>query len=135
MRKFLLSIIVILGFTGYAAYKKSLTTTPAKTTDTIVETQATGPHKNGKYTGSVADALYGNVQVETIISNGSIAQVNFLQYPTDRHTSIEINTVAMPILEQEAISAQDANVEIVSGATQTSRAFKESLQSALDQAK
>ncbi len=135
MKKIFLSLIVILGFTGYAVYKQSLNTTPVKTTQSLVQTQAVGPYKNGKYTGDVADALYGSVQVEIIITNGQIAKVNFLQYPDDRHTSIEINTEAMPILEQETISAQDANVEAVSGATQTSRAFKESLQTALDQAK
>lgn len=94
-----------------------------------------GQYKNGQFTGDVTDAYYGNVQVKAIISGGKITDVQFLQYPNDRRTSVEINSQAIPYLQQEAIQAQNANVDIVSGATQTSRAFKGSLQSALDQAK
>lgn len=93
-----------------------------------------GKYKDGTYTGSVADAFYGPLQVQVIISGGKITDVNFLQYPNDRQTSIEINTQAMPYLKQEAIQAQSANVAGVTGATQSSRAFIESLTSALNQA-
>ena len=95
----------------------------------------TGQYKDGTYTGSVADAYYGNVQVSATIAGGKISDVQFLQYPGDRRTSIEINSQAMPFLKTEAIQAQNANVEIVSGATETSLAFRESLGSALNQAK
>lgn len=94
-----------------------------------------GVYKNGTYTGAVTDAFYGNVQVQINISNGKISNVQFLQYPNDRGTSVEINSQAMPYLKQEAIQAQNAQVDIVSGATQTSLAFRQSLQSAIDQAK
>lgn len=98
-------------------------------------TQTRGQYKDGSYTGSVADAFYGNIQVKAVISGGKITDVQFLQYPSDRNTSIEINTQAMPYLKQEAIAAQNAQVDIVSGATDSSQAFRQSLQSALDQAK
>lgn len=91
-------------------------------------------YKNGNYIGSTADAFYGLVQVEAIIKNGQIADVQFLQYPNDRQHSVLINSQAMPYLKQEAISAQSANVDIVSGATATSQAFIQSLASALSQA-
>lgn len=94
-----------------------------------------GQYKNGQYTGSVADAYYGNIQVKAIITNGLISDVQFLQYPNDRRTSIMINTQAMPLLRSEAITAQSANVDIISGATDSSQAFVESLGSALAQAK
>ncbi len=94
-----------------------------------------GQYKDGSYTGSVADAYYGYVQVKAIISGGKITDVRFLNYPQDRGTSIEINTQAMPYLTQEAITAQNANVDVVSGATETSRAFRESLAAALALAK
>ncbi len=94
-----------------------------------------GQYKDGSYTGPAADAFYGNIQVQAVISGGKITAVNFLQYPNDRETSIMINTQAMPYLQQEAIQAQSGNVNIVSGATDTSRAFIESLNSALTQAK
>ena len=92
-------------------------------------------YKNGEYVGNIADAYYGNVQVKAIIKGGKIADVRFLDYPQDRHTSIEINTQAMPQLKTEAVQIQDAQVDIISGATQTSRAFRESLAAALTQAK
>lgn len=105
-------------------------------TSTAVPTPLSSKNKfrDGSYTGSVADAFYGNIQVKAIIQNGQVSDVQFLQYPNDRRTSIEINTQAMPILRDEAIAAQSAHVDIVSGATDTSQAFIQSLGSALRQA-
>ena len=104
-------------------------------TSTPTSSNSTGQYKDGTYTGSTADAFYGNIQVQVTIAGGKISDVQFLQYPNDRGTSIMINTQAMPYLKQEAIAAQSANVDIVSGATDSSQAFRQSLQSALDQAK
>ena len=98
------------------------------------QTIAGGLYKDGQYLGSVADAYYGYVQVEAVINNGYITDVKFLQYPNDRSTSRYINSVAMPRLTQEAISSQSAKVQIVSGATDTSGAFRQSLASALNKA-
>lgn len=91
-------------------------------------------YKDGSYKGSVADAYYGYVQVQVTVTGGRIVDVQFLQYPNDRSTSVMINQQAMPYLKQEALTAQSANVDYVSGATQTSRAFIESLSSALQMA-
>jgi len=91
-------------------------------------------YKDGTYTGSVANAYYGNVQVKATISGGKITNVDFLQSPNTHQTSVIINQQAMPYLQQEAIQSQSANVQIVSGATFTSQAFQQSLQSALQQA-
>ena len=91
-------------------------------------------YKDGKYTGVAADALYGNIQVEATISGGKITDVQFLQYPNDRRNSVEINRQAMPMLKQEAIGVQTAHVNGVSGATDTFKAFVESLSSALAKA-
>ena len=93
-----------------------------------------GKYKDGTYTGSVADAYYGSVQVQAVIKGGRITSVNFLQYPNDRGTSIRINSQAMPYLQQEAIIAQSASVNGVSGASDTSMAFIQSLSDALSQA-
>lgn len=162
MKKVILSSVVIAAFLGYVAFTKlkgpeegivvppsSLTT--GNSTATAQPRNAGGMmngsgggnmgmgmmsgYKNGTYTGNVADAFYGNLQVQAVISGGKLSDVIFLQYPNDRRTSIEINTQAMPYLKQEAIKAQSAQVDIVTGATQTSKAFVESLQSALNQAK
>jgi len=91
-------------------------------------------YKDGTYTGSVADAYYGNVQVSTTVSGGKITGVKFLQYPDTHSTSVMINQQAMPYLQQETIQSQSANVQIISGATFTSQAFQQSLTSALSQA-
>lgn len=160
MRKFLLSGGVITVFVLYALHLKSgdeasanviapnLTTPSVNPTEVSISTPVAGStpptptatavsngrYKNGTYTGSVADAFYGNIQVQAVISGGRITDVIFLQYPNDRSTSIYINSQAMPYLKQEAIQAQSANVAGVSGASATSQAFIESLQSALNQA-
>ena len=96
---------------------------------------AQGEYKDGEYAGPVTDAFYGLVQVKAVIQQGKIADVQFLQYPNDRRTSIRINNIAMPYLITEAIQTQSAQVDIISGATLTSEAFAQSLQSALISAK
>lgn len=105
--------------------------TPAPTT----AAQPLGQYKDGNYTGAEVDAYYGLVRVQATIKQGVLADVQFLEYPNDRRTSIRINNIAMPYLQQEAIQAQSANVDIISGATLTSQAFAESLQVALNSAK
>lgn len=92
-------------------------------------------YNDGQYVGQVVDAFYGLVKVQATIQNGALADVEFLEYPNDRRTSIRINTIAMPVLKSEAIQAQSADVDIISGATLTSEAFSLSLQSALESAK
>jgi uncharacterized protein with FMN-binding domain len=92
-------------------------------------------YRDGSYTGSVDDAQWGFVQVKAIITNGKITDVQFLQYPNDRSRSIYINSIADPQLTSEAIQAQSANVDIVTGATDSSDAFIQSLTDALSQAR
>ncbi len=98
-------------------------------------TATSGAFKDGTYTGPSVDAYYGYVQVQAIVSGGKLTNVQFLSYPNDRRTSQQINGQAMPLLTQEAISAQSANVDAVSGASDTSAAFVQSLGAALAQAK
>jgi uncharacterized protein with FMN-binding domain len=97
-------------------------------------TTASSGYADGTYTGSGLEFMYGTVQVEAVIEGGQITEIQFLSIPSGRRESDEINGRATPILKQEAIAAQSAHVQVVSGATLTSRAFMESLQSALDQA-
>lgn len=92
-------------------------------------------YEDGTYTGSVADAQWGYVQVQVVIQAGRITNVQFLQYPNDRSRSIEINQFADPELVQEAIQAQSAQVDVISGATDSSVAFMQSLSDALSQAR
>jgi uncharacterized protein with FMN-binding domain len=95
---------------------------------------AQGQYKDGTYTGNIIDAYYGNVQVQAVIQAGKITNVQFLDYPHDRRTSQRINKIAGPYLTTEAIQAQSAQVDLISGATLTSEAFVQSLQTALESA-
>lgn len=151
MKKFFLSSFVIVSFILYAIHDKVVNlnelsaVAPTNLQDTlqliptvtpyIIKSVTNKKYKDGEYTGDNVDAYYGNVQVKTTIQNGKITDVQFLDYPRDRRTSERINSEAMPYLKSEAIQAQSAVVDIVSGATQTSLAFKQSLQSALLKAK
>ncbi len=96
---------------------------------------ARGQYRDGTYTGPSVDAFWGQVQVQAVVQNGKIANVRFLSYPSDRRTSVRINSFAVPTLQSEAVQTQNANVDIISGATLTSEAFVQSLQAALNSAK
>ena len=145
MKKLLLSISVIILFALYSLFQKKTGLVPIGSNSTdntstlspkpIIDTQPSISYKDGTYTGQVADAYYGYVQVQTTIQKGKIVDVTFLQYPNDRNRSVAINSQAMPYLKQETIAAQSSNVDIISGATATSEAFVASLESALTQAK
>jgi uncharacterized protein with FMN-binding domain len=116
---------------GSQAAQKISSTTPQHAT----ASKNTATYKDGSYTGKSTDALYGFVQVRATITGGKLADIAILDYPQDRDTSIAINTSALPVLKQEAIQNQTAQVDGISGATDTSKAFTESLQDALTQAK
>ncbi len=92
-------------------------------------------YKDGTYKGPEIDAYYGLVQVQATVQGGKLSSVQFLEYPSDRRTSVEINNIAVPYLQQEAMQAQSSSVDIISGATLTSEAFIMSLQNALNSAK
>lgn len=86
-----------------------------------------------KVTGSAEENRYGAVQVEVTESGGKITDVRFVQLTAYDGRSQMINQQAGPILLQETLDAQSANISGVSGATYTSDSYIESLQSALDQ--
>ena len=91
-------------------------------------------YRDGSFTGQSADAIYGTIQVKATIRDGRVMDIQFLDYPHDRQYSQAINRYAMPRLTQEAITIQKAQVDIISGATDSSLAFRASLASALHQA-
>ena len=154
MKKLALTAFVVLTFIIYSFHQRSegtqaisqlspatggslsKTSTPAGSTppDPSGATHSS-QYKDGTYTGSSSDAFYGYIQVSATISGGRLSDVTFLDYPHDRGTSIEINSYAMPLLKQQAIQAQSAQVDGVSGATDSSMAFIQSLGDALNQAK
>ncbi len=84
-------------------------------------------------TGAIVSSRYGNTEVQITISNGKITAVTALELPTGGRSG-QISSYVEPILSSEVLTAQSANIDIVSGATYTSEAYAQSLQSALDQA-
>ncbi len=85
-------------------------------------------------TGDDVPNQFGDVQVEVTLSGKKITDVKALQLPFDRARSAAISNFVEPYLRSEALQAQSAQIDLISGATFTSESYAESLQSALDKA-
>ena len=117
----------------------------SKTTLIAIDTPAPGPSATptvapakpaggvtGSFTGSVANTRYGPVQVKITVENGKIVDAQAVQAPSgsnDRYTQ-----KAVPVLRQQTIAIQSANVQGVSGASFTSYGWYQSLASAISKA-
>ncbi|MFF1272053.1 FMN-binding protein [Streptomyces marokkonensis] len=77
--------------------------------------------------GPAVDTEKGTVQVEVTLDGDRITAVRMLRQPDHPQT-----TAAVPVLVEETLEAQSADIDAVSGATVTSDGYKESLQAALD---
>lgn len=85
-------------------------------------------------TGPSTPTEWGPVQVQVTVDGSTITDVTVVEYPTGNRKDIEINNYALPILIQQTIDSQSAQVDMISGATVTSRGYATSLQAALDEA-
>lgn len=85
-------------------------------------------------TGPTVQTQWGPIQVEITVQDGVITDVAVPVYPSGNGRDIEINNYALPILVQETLDQQSADIDMVSGATVTSVGYRQSLQAALDQA-
>lgn len=83
--------------------------------------------------GPTVSTRFGPVQVRITVSGGKVTEITALQLPSGGRSG-RISQAAEPILHDEALSAQSAQIDTVSGATYTSDAYEQSLQAALDQA-
>lgn len=88
---------------------------------------------DGVWTGSLEQIRWGGVQVSATVVDGELVTVELLRAPDDRR-SAAINARADTVLAAEAVEEQGAQLDVVSGATYTSRAYAASLQQALDAA-
>lgn len=109
----------------------SSTTPDSGTTPTV--TASPDPTAATTVTGATVPTRFGDVAVQITVEDGRITDVQAVALPT-RGRSGEISDYVAPILASEALQAQSANIDIISGATYTSLAYAKSLQSALDQA-
>lgn len=123
-------------FAGLINSNESSETSSLNSPTTSSVPNTNGSYKDGSYTGVVGSASqYGDIQVKVIISGGKITDIQYLQFPSGGGHTAEVTAMAKPALKQEAITAQSASINVVSGATQDTEGFIQSLQSALDQAK
>lgn len=146
MRKTIV-IIVVVGMIGLLNYglrqHTSATLLPTAGTGTAAAqtsgaasttASATGGYKDGTFTGAAQYNPYGTVQIGVVISGGKISDVNFVQMPQGAGHTNYVTSAVEPMLKQETLSAQNANISFISGATYTSQTYQASLQSALNQA-
>ena len=85
--------------------------------------------KDGTYTGKSTSTEWGDIKVKITVASGKIPQITVLKHPTGGKSD-EINSRSLPTHKQEALAAQSANINQVSGATETYKGFTGSLQSA-----
>jgi uncharacterized protein with FMN-binding domain len=84
--------------------------------------------------GGAADTMYGPVQVQITVRGAQIVSAHAIAYPQGGGRDQQINSYAIPQLDQEVLRAQSARIDTVSGATFTSDGYRRSLQSAIDAA-
>lgn len=114
------------GSSGGGTSGAAASAAPAATSATTAATATT-------ITGSTVSTRYGDVAVEVTVASGKITAVEAVSLPSGGRSG-QISAYAAPVLASEALTAQSASIDIVSGATYTSQAYAQSLQSALDQA-
>ena len=107
-----------------ATATKSATPTAAATT-----AAATPAAKSGTFTGPAVFVNYGTVQVKITVQNGKIVDAVAVQAPSGRND--RYTNMAVPILKQQTLAAQSANIKGASGASYTSYGWFKSLQGAL----
>ncbi|MBC7373293.1 MAG: FMN-binding protein [Frankiales bacterium] len=84
--------------------------------------------------GTSVPTRYGPVQVSITVRAGRILSATAVDFPQSGGTDQQINSYAVPLLQQETMKTQSAQIDTVSGATYTSQGYRESLQAALDAA-
>ena len=139
---FMSTLTVVTLLFGYHTSTSSTSGTAASVIASPAEPSASGTSTSGggtsasaaTVTGPSVDTRWGPVQVEVTVAGGRLTDVAVVDYPTGNGKDRAINARAVPILVQEALDAQSADIDMVSGATVTSEGYVESLQAALDEA-
>jgi uncharacterized protein with FMN-binding domain len=119
----------VLGTAGILAFHAHA---PAVQTATASGTKKSSTSVAHTATGDAIPTQYGDAQVRVTVRDGKITDIAALQLQGNEPRSVQISSSAEPILRQEALAAQTADVDVVSGATFTSASYTQSLQSALD---
>ena len=124
----------VLAFHAQTPAVQTATATTAKPAATATATPAAtaGSGSSGTATGDAVDTRYGPAQVKVTVKNGKIVAVEAVALQSGDPHSQQISSSAAPVLQQEILSKQSADVDAVSGATFTSASYLQSVQSALD---
>jgi uncharacterized protein with FMN-binding domain len=137
MRKFLVVILLtaaaLIPLLRYQpSHPAALPTQPAPVASSAPPSPSSAqPGGNAVVDGSTVDTEFGPYQVQVTFNGTKISDVRIITEPDDRHSQRIANNAA-PTLRQEALQAQSARIDTVSGATATSEAYAQSLQAALD---
>lgn len=102
--------------------------------DTTVAAAASTGECGATVLGPSVNTKFGPVQVQASVSpTGYVCAAQGVVWPTRDRKSVNINNQAIPLLDQWAAYQHDASFNSISGATYTSRAYKQSLQAVIDQ--
>lgn len=93
-----------------------------------------GALKDGTYDGEAITFKFGTAQVEIVVSGGVITEVKALKLPTAGGYTKRVTTFFKTEVPARIIADQGWKISNVGGATYTSRAYSQSLQSAINQA-
>jgi uncharacterized protein with FMN-binding domain len=147
------SMVLLLGFKTHTPQVATATVAASSTTDddentspttvassngsdgtstTSSTTAKTSSSSTKTITGDSIDTRWGPVQVKITVSGSTIKSIDVIDYPQNNNRDIAINRTAVPTLVSQALKAQNASINGVSGATYTTYGFTQSLQSALD---
>jgi uncharacterized protein with FMN-binding domain len=113
--------------------KPAAVSTP-RATATATATAKPSRRSSGTFSGADVVTQFGDVQVAITLKRGQITDVRALQLPSDRPRSQYISQTVEPLLRNEVINAQSANINLIAGATYTSDAWANSAQAALAKA-
>jgi uncharacterized protein with FMN-binding domain len=108
--------------------------TPTPTKTPKPSKAPTGTLKDGTYDGDAINFKYGTAQVEIVVSGGVITEVKALQLPTGGGYTKRVTTFFQTQVPSRIVADQGWKISNVGGATFTSRAYSQSLQSAINQA-
>ena len=122
------------GFAFTAPSTTPSSAAPTSASPSPTKTRAATSSATRTIQGDAEDTRYGPVQVAVTLTGSTITSIAIVQVPDQEQRDVEINDYAVPILTQEALKAQSAKIDMVSGATYTSQGYLTSLQSALDKA-
>jgi len=118
--------------TSKAPPKKTTKPKPARTTD---DPPPPPPPRSNKVVGPRVENDYGAVQVVIELDGSRIIEVRTLEMPDAEARSDQLSSLAEPQLREEALREQGADLDTVSGATETSESYRGSLRAAIERMK